>query len=199
MFTDEKEICKLVQLIVIFDYILLQSMESAKQETKITRRTFLATSIGLVAAASSLANVDPNHTIEIKEPKNKKNMKKIISTKNAPAAIGPYSQAILVNGFLYTSGQIAINPETNELVMDSIQNETHQVMKNLKAILTEAGMEFSDVVKTGIFLQNMNDFQAVNEVYASYFSSDFPARETVEVAKLPKGVNVEISMIGVKG
>lgn len=126
-------------------------------------------------------------------------MKKVISTKNAPAAIGPYSQAILVNGFLYTSGQIAINPATNELVMDTIQNETHQVMKNLKAILTEAGMDFSDVVKTGIFLQNMNDFQAVNEVYASYFSSDFPARETVEVAMLPKGVNVEISMIGVKG
>ncbi|MBI3134354.1 MAG: RidA family protein [Bacteroidetes bacterium] len=125
-------------------------------------------------------------------------MKKIISTKNAPGAIGPYSQAVLVNGFLYTSGQIAINPATGELVTDSVQQETHQVMKNLKALLNEAGMDFSDVVKTGIFLQSMNDFQVVNEVYASYFSADFPARETVEVAKLPKGANVEISMIAVK-
>jgi 2-iminobutanoate/2-iminopropanoate deaminase len=174
-------------------------MTSSKQETKITRRTFLTTSLGLVAGSTLMMSITANETNEIKESKNKKNMKKVISTKNAPAAIGPYSQAILVNGFLYTSGQIAINPETNELVMDSIQNETHQVMKNLKAILTEAGMGFSDVIKTGIFLQSMNDFQAVNEVYASYFSSDFPARETVEVAKLPKGVNVEISMIGVKG
>lgn len=174
-------------------------MRSTKQETKITRRTFLATSLGLVAGSSILMSADVNDSTKIKEPKNKKIMKKVISTKNAPAAIGPYSQAILVNGFLYTSGQIAINPATNELVMDTIQNETHQVMKNLKAILTEAGMDFSDVVKTGIFLQSMNDFQAVNEVYASYFSSDFPARETVEVAKLPKGVNVEISMVAVKG
>jgi 2-iminobutanoate/2-iminopropanoate deaminase len=174
-------------------------MPSNKQSTKITRRTFLTKSFGIVVGSTLLISVDANDTSEFKEAKNKKNMKKVISTKNAPAAIGPYSQAILVNGFLYTSGQIAINPATNELVMDTIQNETHQVMKNLKAILTEAGMDFSDVVKTGIFLQSMNDFQAVNEVYASYFSSDFPARETVEVAKLPKGVNVEISMIGVKG
>ncbi len=174
-------------------------MPSNKQSTKITRRTFLTKSFGIVVGSTLLISVDANDTSEFKEAKNKKNMKKVISTKNAPAAIGPYSQAILVNGFLYTSGQIAINPATNELVMDTIQNETHQVMKNLKAILTEAGMDFSEVVKTGIFLQSMNDFQAVNEVYASYFSSDFPARETVEVAKLPKGVNVEISMIGVKG
>jgi 2-iminobutanoate/2-iminopropanoate deaminase len=174
-------------------------MQSNQGTTKITRRSFLATTLGLVAGSAILMSADTKQSTNIKEPKNKKNMKKVISTKNAPAAIGPYSQAILVNGFLYSSGQIAINPATNELVMDTIQNETHQVMKNLKAILTEAGMDFSDVVKTGIFLQNMNDFQAVNEVYASYFSSDFPARETVEVAKLPKGVNVEISMIGVKG
>lgn len=170
---------------------------SPKQEgTKITRRSFLATTLGLVAGSTILMSTTRKNK---ESKKNNNNMKKVISTKNAPAAIGPYSQAILVNGFLYTSGQIAINPETNELVMDNIQNETHQVMKNLKAILTEAGMNFSDVVKAGIFLQSMNDFQAVNEVYASYFSSDFPARETVEVAKLPKGVNVEISMIGVKG
>jgi 2-iminobutanoate/2-iminopropanoate deaminase len=174
-------------------------MPSNKQSTKLTRRSFLATTLGLVAGSTVLMSADANHSTKIKESKNKKNMKKVISTKNAPSAIGPYSQAILVNGFLYTSGQIAINPETNELVMENIQNETHQVMKNLKAILTEAGMDFSDVVKTGIFLQSMNDFQAVNEVYASYFSSDFPARETVEVAKLPKGVNVEISMIAAKG
>lgn len=174
-------------------------MQSSNREAKITRRTFLATSLGLVAGSSILMSASDDNKLNLKEPKNKKNMKKIISTKNAPAAIGPYSQAILVNGFLYTSGQIAINPATNELVMDTIQNETHQVMKNLQAILTEAGMQFSDVVKTGIFLQSMDDFQAVNEVYASYFTSDFPARETVEVSKLPKGVNVEISMIGVKG
>lgn len=125
-------------------------------------------------------------------------MKKIISTKNAPDAIGPYSQAVLINGMLYTSGQIAINPINGNLVMETIEAETHQVMSNLKAILTEAGMDFSHVVKTGIFLQSMNDFQSVNTVYASYFESNYPARETVEVAKLPKGVNVEISMIAMK-
>lgn len=124
-------------------------------------------------------------------------MKQIISTKNAPGAIGPYSQGVLINGILYTSGQIAINPKTNDLVIDSIENETHQVMKNLQAILEEAKMNFSHVVKTGIFLQDMNDFQKVNEIYASYFSGNYPARETVQVAKLPKGVNVEISMIAV--
>lgn len=126
-------------------------------------------------------------------------MKKIISTPNAPAAIGPYSQAVMINGFLYTSGQIAIDPSTGNMVQQDIQAETHQVMKNLKAILTEAGLDFTHVVKTGIFLQRMSDFQTVNEVYASYFSSDFPARETVEVAALPKGANVEISMVAVKG
>ena len=125
-------------------------------------------------------------------------MKKIISTDKAPGAIGPYSQAVLVNGFLYTSGQIAIVPETGELEMTSIDKETTQVMTNLKAVLEAAGMDFSNIVKTSIFLQNMDDFQAVNEVYASYFKADPPARETVEVAKLPKGVNVEISMIGVE-
>ena len=125
-------------------------------------------------------------------------MKKIISTDKAPGAIGPYSQAVLVNGFLYTSGQIAIVPETGELEMSSIDKETTQVMENLKAVLEAAGMDFNNIVKASIFLQSMDDFQAVNEVYASYFQVDPPARETIEVAKLPKGVNVEISMIGVE-
>lgn len=122
-------------------------------------------------------------------------MKKIISTSNAPGAIGPYSQAVLANGFLYTSGQIAIDPKSGELIMDDIESETRQVMTNLEAVLNEAGLSFDNVIKTSIFLQSMGDFQKVNEVYASYFKLDPPARETVEVAKLPKGVNVEISMI----
>lgn len=124
-------------------------------------------------------------------------MKKVISTENAPSAIGPYSQAMQSGNMIFTSGQIALDPKSGELIMDSIQEETHQVMKNMSAVLAEAGAGFSKVVKTSIFLKNMDDFVAVNEVYASYFSSDFPARETVQVAKLPKDVNVEISMIAV--
>jgi 2-iminobutanoate/2-iminopropanoate deaminase len=124
-------------------------------------------------------------------------MKKVISTSDAPGAIGPYSQAVKVGGMLFTSGQIALHPESGDLIMDDVQIETHQVMSNLKAVLKEAGMTFENVVKTSIFLQDMDDFAAVNEVYASYFSSDFPARETVQVACLPKKVNVEISMIAV--
>ena len=180
------------------------------QDTKIARRKFLATGLGLIVGLFTLSSLkstnqkkedeaEPSFASEKNKKKKKIMKKKIISTTNAPSAIGPYSQAILVNGFLYTSGQICINPATNELVMTNIQDETHQVMKNLKAILTEAGMGFENVIKTTIFLQSMNDFQAVNEVYASYFSSDFPARETVEVAKLPKAANVEISMIAVEG
>lgn len=122
-------------------------------------------------------------------------MKQIISTKNAPGAIGPYSQAVKFGNMLFTSGQIALNPESGELVMTDIPTETKQVMENLKAVLTEAGMNFGNVIKTSIFLSSMDDFATVNEIYASYFENDFPARETVEVAKLPKGVNVEISMI----
>lgn len=122
-------------------------------------------------------------------------MKKVIATNNAPSAIGPYSQAILAGNMLFTSGQIAINPESGELMMESLNVETHQVMKNLKAVLAEAGTDFNSVVKTSIFLEDMNDFNEVNEIYASYFQSDYPARETVQVAKLPKGVRVEISMI----
>lgn len=125
-------------------------------------------------------------------------MKSIIETPNAPEPIGPYSQAVLSGNTLYTSGQIAINPKNGELVMDSIASETHQVMKNMKAVLADAGMSFDYVIKTTIFISDMNNFSEINKVYAKYFTSDFPARETVEVARLPKDVNVEISMIAVK-
>ena len=126
-------------------------------------------------------------------------MKKIITTSNAPAPIGPYSQAILSGNTLYTSGQIAINPKSGELVMDDIKSETEQVMQNLKAILDEVEMTFENVIKTTIFLSDMNNFGAVNEVYGKYLNEDTaPARETVAVKTLPKSVNVEISMIAVK-
>lgn len=121
--------------------------------------------------------------------------KKIITTDKAPAPIGPYSQAVMVNNMLYVSGQIAINPGTGQLVLDNIIEETQQVMNNLKAILEAAGMDFSNVIKTTIFLKDMNQFSSVNEVYGAFFKSDFPARETVQVAALPKFVNVEISMV----
>lgn len=121
--------------------------------------------------------------------------KKIIQTDKAPAPIGPYSQAVLVNNMLYVSGQIAINPATGQLVLDNIIEETQQVMNNLKAILEAAGMDFSNVIKTTIFLKDMNQFSSVNEVYGAFFKSDFPARETVQVAALPKFVNVEISVV----
>ena len=121
--------------------------------------------------------------------------KKVISTSKAPAAIGPYSQANFINGVLYISGQIPIDPETGNLV-DGIEKETHQVMKNLKAILEEAGMSFSNVEKETIFLKSMDDFAAMNEIYASYLdANNYPARETVQVSCLPKNVSVEISMI----
>ncbi|SHI32683.1 RidA family protein [Aquimarina spongiae] len=126
-------------------------------------------------------------------------MKKIVTTSKAPAPIGPYNQAILNGNTLYTSGQIAINPETGELVMDDIKTEAEMVMQNLKAILDEVGMTFENVIKTTIFLNDMNNFAQVNEVYGSYFNEDTaPARETVAVAALPKFVNVEISVIAVK-
>ncbi|WP_036153499.1 RidA family protein [Maribacter forsetii] len=126
-------------------------------------------------------------------------MKKIINTENAPAPIGPYNQATLSNGTLYISGQIPLNPKSGELVSGDIKLETKQSMENLKAILTEAEMTFENVVKSSIFLSDMNQFTEVNEVYASYFNAETaPARETVEVANLPKFVNVEISMIAVK-
>ncbi|AXT53916.1 RidA family protein [Aquimarina sp. BL5] len=126
-------------------------------------------------------------------------MKKIITTSKAPAPIGPYNQAILNGNTLYTSGQIAINPETGELVMDDIKTEAEQVMQNLKAILDEVNMTFENVIKTTIFLSDMNNFSKVNEIYGNYFDEDTaPARETVAVAALPKFVNVEISVIAVK-
>lgn len=126
-------------------------------------------------------------------------MKKIINTSNAPAPIGPYNQAILSGNMLFISGQIAINPETNELVTRTIVDETKQVMENLNAILKEAGMDFENVIKTSIFISDMNNFSQINEVYGEYFNQDTaPARETVEVANLPKFVNVEISAIAVK-
>jgi len=121
--------------------------------------------------------------------------KQIITTKSAPAPIGPYNQAVLVNKTLYISGQICIDPSTDKLKNRDIQDETHQVMQNLRNILQEAGMNFNHVVKTTIFLTDMNQFGAVNEVYGKYFERDFPARETVQVSALPKFVNVEISMI----
>lgn len=113
----------------------------------------------------------------------------------APQAIGPYSQAVLVNGFLYTSGQIAIDPSTNEYFQRDIEFETHLVMKNLRAILDEAGMDFSHVIKTTIFLQDMGEFARMNTVYSSYFQGNYPARETVQVSVLPKNARVEISMV----
>ena len=122
-------------------------------------------------------------------------MKTIIETKNAPSAIGPYSQAVLINGMLFTSGQIAIDPTTNTLLDTDVKGEITMVMKNLAAVLSAADMDFSNVIKSTIFLKNMDDFQEVNEVYASFFNENFPARETVQVAKLPKDVKVEISMI----
>ena len=125
--------------------------------------------------------------------------KKIIYTEKAPAPIGPYSQAILVGNTLYTSGQVALNPTTMELVLDNIETETKQVMQNLKAVLEAADMTFENVIKTTIFLTDMGDFANMNGVYSSYFDEKTaPARETVEVAGLPKNVNVEISMIAMK-
>ncbi|RYZ29251.1 MAG: RidA family protein [Chitinophagaceae bacterium] len=123
--------------------------------------------------------------------------KKIINTKNAPAPIGPYNQAIYINGTLYISGQICIDPSTGNLKNRDIQEETHQSMQNLKSILAEAGMSFDNVVKTTIFITDMNQFSEINEIYGKYFSGDFPARETVQVSALPKFTNVEISMIAV--
>ena len=124
--------------------------------------------------------------------------KTIVTTSKAPAPIGPYNQAVLKGDMLFISGQVCIDPSTGNLKNKDIQEETHQVMHNLKAILTEAAMDFSNVVKTTIFITDMNRFTEVNEVYGKYFTTDFPARETVQVSALPKFVNVEISMIAVR-
>lgn len=123
-------------------------------------------------------------------------MKKIIKTENAPKPIGPYNQAVIAGNYMFISGQIALNPLNGELITSEIKEETSQVMENLKAILSEASLTFENVVKTTIFLSDMNDFSSVNEIYGSYLNnSTAPARETVQVSKLPVGVNVEISMI----
>lgn len=123
-------------------------------------------------------------------------MKKIISTTQAPGAIGPYNQAIIHNGILYASGQIAIDPTTGELVQGSIEDETHRVLKNIGGILEAAGASYKDVLKASVFVKNMHDFSRINAVYAEYFKPEFaPARELVEVANLPKFVNIEISII----
>ncbi|HMR85202.1 MAG TPA: RidA family protein [Niabella sp.] len=124
--------------------------------------------------------------------------KTIIETDKAPAPIGPYNQAVFAGDTLYISGQIPIDPASGELNNASLQDETHQCMKNLQAILNEAGLDFTNVIKSTIFITDMKRFAEINEVYGQYFTGDFPARETVQVAALPKFVNVEISMIAVK-
>ncbi|MCF8406427.1 MAG: RidA family protein [Chitinophagaceae bacterium] len=123
--------------------------------------------------------------------------KEIIQTSKVPAPIGPYSQAVIANGFLFASGQVAFDPATGELVLTDIQAETRQVMENIKAILEEAKLSFAHVVKTSIFLSDMQLFAQVNEVYGSYFTANFPARETVAVKTLPRNVNIEISITAV--
>ena len=121
--------------------------------------------------------------------------KSIIYTKKAPAPIGPYSQGVRINDMVFLSGQIALHAETGELVMSNIEEETKQVMANILVLLEEVGLDFSAIIKTSIFLKDMNDFARVNTVCATYFSADFPARETVQVSRLPKDVNVEISVV----
>ena len=123
-------------------------------------------------------------------------MKKVYNTSDAPSPLGPYNQAVMAGNMFFTSGQIAINSKTEELVIDNIKDETNQVMENLKAVLKSADLNFTNVIKTSIFITSMDDFNEINQVYGSYFNKgQEPARETVEVSKLPAGVNVEISMI----
>ena len=126
-------------------------------------------------------------------------MKKIVNTSNAPAPVGPYNQATQFNGMLFVSGQIALDPATGELIADTIEAETHQVMKNLQNVLTEAGMTFENVLKASVFVSDMNNYGRINAIYAEYFDeATAPARELVEVANLPKFVNIEISVIAAK-
>lgn len=132
----------------------------------------------------------------ISTEKNPRTVKQIISTPNAPGAIGPYNQAVIYNGILYASGQIAIDPATGELVQGSIEEETHRVLKNIGGILEAAGCTYQDVLKSTVFIKDMHQFARINAVYAEYFEPAWaPARETVEVANLPKFVNIEISVI----
>jgi len=122
-------------------------------------------------------------------------MKQVIYTENAPKPIGPYSQAVKVGNLIFISGQIAIEPSTGLLVNETLEVETRKVMENIHAVLQHLNLHFNNIIKTSIFLKNMDDFAAVNEIYGSYFDADYPARETVEVSRLPKNVNVEISVI----
>lgn len=122
-------------------------------------------------------------------------MKKVINTKNAPAPVGPYSQAVQVGNLLFCSGQVSINPATNEVFTGDIKTQTEMVMKNIGAVLEAAGMNYSNIIKSSIFLTNMGDFPAVNETYAKFLKEPFPARSTIAVAALPKGVNVEIEVV----
>lgn len=125
-------------------------------------------------------------------------MKKIYNTSNTPSPLGPYNQAVMAGNMFFTSGQIAINSKSGELVINNVKDETKQVMENLKAVLNSANLDFKNIVKTSIFITSMNDFNDINDVYGSFFEKgQEPARETVEVAKLPAGVNVEISMIAI--
>lgn len=123
--------------------------------------------------------------------------KKIVSTDKAPGAIGPYSQAVIAGGLVFTSGQIPLNPVTGEIVKDSIEAQARQVLDNLKAVLDAAGTGFKDVVKTTVFIKDMNDFAAVNKVYGEYFQEPYPARSCVEVARLPRDVSVEIEAVAI--
>ena len=153
---------------------------------------------GLVILCIFLGALLVTRELPLNSQPNKNNMEKeIINTPNAPAPIGPYSQAVRAGNTLYLSGQVCIDPKTGDLKNSNVSEETEQVMLNLQAVLQQAGMDFSHVVKTTIFLTDMNRFAEVNAVYAKYFKSDFPARETVQVSALPKFVNVEISMIAV--
>lgn len=124
--------------------------------------------------------------------------KEVIHTDNAPKAVGPYSQAIMAGQTLFCSGQIAIDPKTNEVLKVSVKEQTHQVMKNIDAVLKQAGLGYGNIVKSTIFVTDMNDFATVNEVYSSYLQAPYPARSTVGVAALPKGVNVEIEVVAIK-
>jgi 2-iminobutanoate/2-iminopropanoate deaminase len=160
--------------------------------------TYLVATILLVACSSKTGRETSIEALN-KEILYIKKMKKIITTVKAPAPIGPYNQAVLSGNTLYTSGQIAINPKTGKLVLDNIQDETRQVMENLKQVLLAADMTFENVIKTSIFISDMHNFSEINTVYGEYFNNETaPARETVEVANLPKFVNVEISAIAVK-
>jgi 2-iminobutanoate/2-iminopropanoate deaminase len=134
----------------------------------------------------------------IKACRKRGKMKQIVSTKKAPAAIGPYSQAVIVNGIIYTSGVIPVNPETGQTVEGGIEEQTRQVLMNLSKLLEASGAGMKDIVKTTVFIKNMDDFSKINDVYASFFSGDFPARSCIEAARLPKDVWIEIEAIAVK-